>query len=51
MLVSNHQKVGKNCDKKQHRDHLNSVTMQLFGKDSNRIKFDLGENEEEIELW
>jgi hypothetical protein len=43
MLLSHHQNAGQDNDIK--------LTVQIFGNNSNKSKFDSGGNKEETELW
>jgi hypothetical protein len=53
MLLSRHQNVGQNRDIKIANRSFEdvSVTVQIFGDDSNKSKFESGGNYEENEFW
>jgi hypothetical protein len=44
MLLSRHQNVGQNRDIKIANRSFENVSVQIFGDDSNKPKFDSGEN-------
>jgi hypothetical protein len=45
MLLSRHQNVGRNRDLKNNKQIVwKCVTVQMFGDDSNKLKFDSGGN-------
>jgi hypothetical protein len=44
MLLSYHQRVGQNRNIKSVKKSFENVTVQVFGNNSNKPKFDSGEN-------
>jgi hypothetical protein len=52
MLVSRNQNAGQHPEIKiGSRSFENVSTVQVFGNNSNKSKFDSGGNQEEIEFW
>jgi hypothetical protein len=51
MLVSRDQNAGQTWEIKIGHRSFENVTVQVFGNDSNKSKFDSGGNQEEIEFW
>jgi hypothetical protein len=50
MSVSQHQNAGQNQEIKIGNRSFENVSVQVFGNDSNKSKFDSGGNQEEIEF-
>jgi hypothetical protein len=50
-LVSRDQNAGQTREIKIGNRSFETVTVQVFGNDSNKSKFDSGGNQEEIEFW
>jgi hypothetical protein len=51
MLVFRQQNAGQNRDIKIANRASENVTVQIYGNDNNKSKFDSGETKEETELW
>jgi hypothetical protein len=51
MLMSRDQNAGRTREIKIGNIIWKCITVQAFGNDSNRSKFDSGGNQEEIEFW
>jgi hypothetical protein len=51
MLVSRDQNASQNWEIKIGNRSFENATVQVFGNDSNKSKFDSGGNQEEIEFW
>jgi hypothetical protein len=51
MLVSRDQNAGQNREIKIGNRSFENVSVQVFGNDCNKSKFDSGGNQEEIEFW
>jgi hypothetical protein len=51
MLLSRHQNIGKTGHKNSKQIIWKCITVEIFGNNSNKSKFDSGRNYEETEFW